>query len=83
MQAATFTITLVMVWWLVFLIALPIGVTMSATTKPGHAEGAPDKIYLGRKLLITSLISLIITYFVVKFGIPLMIEHFQKPTLHR
>ncbi len=50
-----------MIWWVVFFLALPIGVEIETNKQIGHAESAPKNPYLLHKLLATSLVALLIT----------------------
>ncbi len=52
-------------WWIVFYITLPFGSEVTKTPKKGEDYGAPTKPRLGIKFIVTTLISLVITYFVV------------------
>lgn len=68
----TFTIGLmvyVMIWVIVLFMVLPWGVRIPDRIKSGHATSAPEKAYIGVKLLITSLLSAllwIIAYLILK-----------------
>ena len=50
----------VLIWWMIFFISLPIRISVSNTPIPGHASSAPNKAYIGLKILITSAISICI-----------------------
>ncbi len=54
-------VVFVIVWWLVFFVTLPFGVTVPEEAEPGHAAGAPDKPRLALKALITTVISAALT----------------------
>ena len=51
----------VIAWWLVFFMALPIGVRppheIGETAQPGHEAGAPVRTHLARKALAATLIA--------------------------
>ena len=49
------------VWWMVFFITLPFGVTTPDAPEPGHAAGAPDRPRLGLKALITTAVAATLT----------------------
>ncbi len=49
------------VWWMIFFITLPFGVTTPENPEAGHDPGAPDKPRLGIKALITTAITTILT----------------------
>lgn len=53
------------VWWLALFVALPVGVTHRGPVPPGHDTGAPDRAYLGRKLLAATLLALPATWLIV------------------
>lgn len=50
-------------WWLVFLVTLPFGVSTieeEGEVEPGHAPSAPSRPLLLRKVIIASVVSLIV-----------------------
>jgi len=47
----------VIIWWLVFFLTLPIGVHREEAPDAGHDPGAPVRPRLGRKALITTLLT--------------------------
>ncbi len=49
------------VWWMVFFITLPFGVTAPENPQPGHDPGAPDNPRLVLKALITTAIAVALT----------------------
>ena len=49
------------VWWMVFFMTLPFGVTTPEKTEPGHADSAPDKPRLWLKASITTAIATTLT----------------------
>lgn len=49
------------VWWIIFFITLPFGVTVSDTPEKGHASSAPEKPRLVLKAVIATVIALSIT----------------------
>ena len=49
------------VWWLVFFLTLPFGVTVPDEPEPGHAPSAPDKPRIALKAAITTLIAVTLT----------------------
>lgn len=51
----------VVLWWLVLFMALPFGVRVPEEPEKGHAASAPVKPNILKKMLITSLISIVIT----------------------
>ena len=48
------------IWWVVIFAVLPWGVRPPDHFETGHASGAPDNPQLGRKALITTVISAVI-----------------------
>ena len=54
-------VVFVIVWWLVFFLTLPFGLTVPEEVGPGHAAGAPDKPRLALKALITTAIAAALT----------------------
>jgi predicted secreted protein len=56
----TFTLGLmvyVMIWVVVLFLVLPWGVRIPDKVEPGHATSAPERPYIGLKLLVTSVLS--------------------------
>ena len=47
----------ILLWWWVFLMALPFGAKTPDAIETGHATSAPEKPMLWRKAIITSVIS--------------------------
>ena len=47
----------ILLWWWVFLMALPFGVKVPNAIRPGHATSAPTKPMLWRKAVITTIIA--------------------------
>jgi predicted secreted protein len=60
-----YIVTYTCIWWVVFYITLPFGYKESIKKENGHADGAPLKPYLGIKALVSSLISLPLTYYLL------------------
>ncbi len=50
-----------LIWWVVFFVTLPIGISIESKRKAGHADSAPKHPYLWRKFFATSFITLLIT----------------------
>ena len=55
----------IIVWWLIWFIALPFGIKPPVKVEPGHASSAPDKPMLVRKALITTAITAAIVGIIV------------------
>ena len=51
----------VIVWWILFFMALPIGLKKPVYNIPGQDRGAPEKPKLWLKFFVVSIISLILT----------------------
>ena len=45
------------IWWVVLLAVLPWGVRPPENPEPGHAPSAPDRPLMGRKVLVTTVIT--------------------------
>ena len=67
----TYFLIFILVWWIMFFIFLPIRIKVSQKIESGHAKSAPDKPYLLIKFIITSLLSLMILFFLILFGFDL------------
>ena len=50
------------VWWLVFLMALPFGAEPEKEPVPGNEPGAPARPRLLAKVLVTTAVSLLVTW---------------------
>jgi predicted secreted protein len=48
------------IWWVVIFAVLPFGVRPPERVEKGHASGAPENPQLGRKALITTVVSAVI-----------------------
>jgi predicted secreted protein len=55
------------VWWLVFLMALPFGVRPNEGDVPGADPGAPAQPHLLAKVLATTVVSVFVTWGVAWF----------------
>jgi predicted secreted protein len=55
------------VWWLVFLMALPFGAEPEEKPVPGNEPGAPARPRLLAKVLVTTAVSLLVTWGVAWF----------------
>ena len=53
-----------MVWMIIFFMSLPIGISVSENLEIGNANSAPSKTNLKLKILFSTLISTIPTYFI-------------------
>ncbi len=50
------------VWWLVFFMALPFGVSREENPEPGHEPGAPARPMLWIKAAVTTVIAALVTF---------------------
>jgi|EndMetStandDraft_2_1072991.scaffolds.fasta_scaffold803664_1 predicted secreted protein len=69
MHWASGILVFVVLWWLVIFAVLPWGVRIPDKAEPGHADSAPVKPMLGRKVLATTAITAVlwlIVYLVVQ-----------------
>jgi predicted secreted protein len=48
------------IWWVVWFMALPFGVKPPAEPGPGHVPSAPEKPMLARKAIITTVITAVL-----------------------
>ena len=55
----------IVIWWILFFMALPLGVKKANSLLPGHDSGAPGKTHLWKKFIIVSILTLIFTYIVI------------------
>lgn len=49
-----------LIWWTAFFVVLPIGVRPAEKGDPGMAGGAPDNPELKKKVILTSILSLVL-----------------------
>lgn len=54
------------IWWIVLFMALPIGVKVDSQPQKGFATSAPLQANVGKKMLITTLITIVL-WFVADF----------------
>ncbi len=61
----------ILLWWWVFLMSLPFGVSTPTEPEMGHATSAPARPMLWRKIIASSLIAsifFVIVYLVIDSG---------------
>lgn len=58
------------IWWTVLFVVLPFGVKTAEVPEKGHADSAPVQARIGRKFLITTLISIVL-FFIAEYLISL------------
>jgi predicted secreted protein len=64
-------VVFVVLWWLVFFIALPVGIHTEENQQMGNMKGAPSNPNLKMKIIITSIITLVLTaafFYAVQHG---------------
>ena len=71
MQLFSYFLFLVVIWWVLFFIILPIKNETSSEWQKGNANSAPTKSYLLRKVIITTVLSLIILITLIYFDLDL------------
>jgi predicted secreted protein len=62
----SYIVMLTCIWWIVFYMVLPFGNQITIEPKKGHADSAPTKPRLGAKVIITSVISVVLTFMLAK-----------------
>ena len=55
-----FLILLFIIWWVIFMTILPI-------KRSDFEEGMPKKYYLGIKFLVSFALSMIVSFFIIKY----------------
>jgi predicted secreted protein len=55
----------ILIWWIIFFISLPIKISVSENPCEGHASSAPQKTYIGLKVIITTTISIMVMIFLI------------------
>ena len=71
MAVFTHVLIFILIWWILFFIFLPFKIKVPQNSESGHAKSAPTKPYLLIKFIITSLMSVIILFFLILFGFDL------------
>ena len=71
MTVFTHFLIFILIWWILFFILLPLKIKVSQKVESGHAKSAPNKPYLLVKFIVTSLLALIILFFLILFGFDL------------
>lgn len=72
MNIFTGVLVFVVIWWIVWFIALPFGVSPTVAPEPGHTESAPEKPRLWIKALITTAITAVlaaIAIYIIETGL--------------
>ena len=71
MQLFSYFLFFVVIWWILFFIFLPIKNEAPTEWQEGNANSAPIKSYLLIKVIITSILSFIILFTLIYFGLDL------------
>lgn len=66
-------ILFVLIWWIMFFISLPIKISVPEDQEDGHASSAPKKTYIGLKVVITTVISMITMLILIYFNFNLSV----------
>ena len=64
MSSLSIFLVYLMMWMIVFFMSLPFGISISDNLEIGNANSAPSKTHLKLKILLSTLISIIPTYFI-------------------
>ena len=67
MTTAGGIVTFVVVWWLIFFMALPFGAAPEEQPQPGNVESAPARPRLLLKALITTVLAALATWGIAWF----------------
>lgn len=62
MPIPSLALTYLMIWWIVFFMALPVGIRAEDSPVKGQDSGAPKNPCLGRKMLATTIISALLLW---------------------
>jgi predicted secreted protein len=60
MNPVTATVVFIIIWWITLFTVLPWGVSRMENPEAGHDQGAPARTMLGRKILITTGITIVL-----------------------
>ena len=61
MSVFTGALVFVIIWWVIWFVALPIGVRAPEKVEPGHTASAPEKPKLWVKAAIVTPIAMVLT----------------------
>lgn len=62
MNIVSVIVVFTVIWWLVFFIALPIGIEQEKNPEKGNDSGAPKNPMIKKKMLYTTLVTILLTY---------------------
>ncbi len=71
MQIFTNFLIFIIIWWILFFIILPININVAQDSELGHSKSAPNKPFLLIKFIVTSILSIIILFFLILLGFDL------------
>ena len=71
MQIFTNFLFFIIIWWILFFIILPININVAQDSELGHSKSAPNKPFLLIKFIVTSILSIIILFFLILLGFDL------------
>jgi predicted secreted protein len=74
MTTAGALVTFVVVWWLIFFMALPFGAAPEERPRPGNVESAPARPRLLLKAAITTVLAALATWAIAWFIASGMVE---------
>lgn len=60
MQLVSAIVIYIIIWWVVFFMLLPFWFQKQRDIQIGNSHSAPEKSYIGRQLLMTTLLSFVI-----------------------
>lgn len=61
MNITSLVVVFIIIWWLTFFIALPIGIRTEEKPIDGNDKGAPKNPRIKLKILITTLVALVLS----------------------
>lgn len=68
MSIVSSIVVYILLWWWVLFMTLPFKARPPEVIEPGHATSAPEKSHIGKKMMITTVISgilFILVYFII------------------
>lgn len=66
MELTSFIVVFMCTWWVILYITLPFSIKPINKNNKGYADSAPEKPQLLKKIFITTIIALIITFLIIK-----------------
>ncbi len=62
MNLMSFIIVFTCLWWIIFFMALPIGINIPKSQMKGRASSAPRNPNIPLKIFVTTILALIVTF---------------------